>query len=279
MQPATATQTLVDAQWLEDHLDDPAVQIIEVDVSGKAYEEGHIPGAVLWNIYRDMRDGGYQLLPTGDFEQLIRDSGITDKTTIVFYGYAPAIGFFMMHHFGHADLRILDADRASWQRDGRPWTRKHPKVEATTYRIGEGFRETRASKAQVRGSITVAGELILDVRSRGEYEGTQFWPSGGMQPGGRAGHIPSAIHVPADGLTADDGAFRSIEDIQEMFRQVERDQRVTTYCTVGARAATVWFVLTHLLGYDDVRVYDGSWAEWGLDPDTPIDSGQPRSSR
>lgn len=273
------TAAIVDAQWLEDHLDDPCVRIVEVDVSSKAHQEGHIPGAVLWNIYRDMRDDGYQLRPTVDLERLIQNSGITDETVIVFYGYAPAIGFWLMHHFGHAELRILDTDRTTWQREGRPWTRDQATPEATDYRIPFHIGDVRASKDQVMASLESDDHLILDVRSHNEYIGRQFWPSGGSLEGGRAGHIPSAVHIPADGILDQDGSFLPAEDLRRIFAQVDRRRQVTTYCTVGARAATVWFILTHILEHDNVRVYDGSWAEWGQDPKAPIDQGHPSSSR
>ena len=130
----------------------------------------------------------------------------------------------------------------------------------------------RADRAAVHEAIGQPGTILVDVRSAAEYRGERFWPSGGMEPGGRAGHVPSAVHQPIDGLYHEDGSFRSAADLLRIFTPaiLEGRGKLITYCAIGARAATAWFVLTHLIGRDRVRVYDGSWAEWGRIPDTPI---------
>ena len=124
-------------------------------------------------------------------------------------------------------------------------------------------------------AIGQPGTVLVDVRSAAEYRGECFWPSGGMEPGGRAGRVPSAVHQPIDGLHNEDGSFRSAAELRRVFSSVDLDGggELITYCTIGGRAATAWFVLTHLLGRDAVRVYDGSWAEWGRTPGTPVDTG------
>jgi thiosulfate/3-mercaptopyruvate sulfurtransferase len=266
-------ETLVNATWLEEHLDDPSVSVIEVDVSPVAYDEGHIPGAVLWNIYTDLRDEHYGLEPRSAIEQLVRESGITQDSTVVFYGYAPALGFWLMKLCGHADVRILNTNRATWSRESRPWATEARRPVASTYGIDSVRDDIRASLSSVKDSIGSKRDMILDVRSQLEYEGERFWPSGGTPDGGRAGRIPSSVHLPVDSLVGSDGAFLPTEELSQIFAAVDLagDQQLTTYCTVGARAATVWFVLTYLLGRDHVRVYDGSWAEWGLCLSTPIE--------
>jgi len=266
-------ETLVDASWLEEHLDDPGVRVIEVDVSPVAYGKGHIPGAVLWNIYADLRDEHYGLKPMSAIEQLVRRSGITEDTTVVFYGYAPALGFWLMKLCGHADVRILNTSRPTWSREDRPWATEATSPMATAYTVNAVQHGIRAMLSSVRASIGGERDTIVDVRSRLEYEGERFWPSGGIPDGGRAGRIPSSVHLPVDSLVGSDGAFLQTEELNRRLAAVDLadDRQLTTYCTVGARAATVWFVLVHLLGRDHVRVYDGSWAEWGLSPSVPIE--------
>ncbi len=273
MQQHTPTATghaLVDPDWLERRLDDPTVRVVEIDVSPKPHGEGHIPGAVLWNIYRDLRDEAYQLRPIQAVEDLIRRSGITPESTVVCYGYAPALGYWLLRLFGHHDVRILDTSRATWQADGRPWTKDSTHVEPSGYRPAAMSPAIRADlETLVRWSGQPDG-IILDVRSASEYAGERFWPSGGTPEAGRTGHIPGAVHLPADRIFEADGSFRPVDELREMMASVDRDRTIVTYCTVGARAATVSFVLSELLDHPDVRVYDGSWAEWGLNPTVPI---------
>jgi len=270
---ATVTE-LVDADWIEAHLDDPLVRLVELDLTNADYEEGHIPGAVLWNAYTDLRDERYQPKPMESVERLVRASGIDRDTTVVFYGYAPALGFWLMKHLGHDDVRILDLDRTAWVGDGRPWNTDPVAVGATAYRMPHSRSDIRADRDMVVRSIGADHHTILDVRSGLEFSGERFWPSGGTPEGTSAGRVPSAMHLPADGLTDADGAFLPVGELAMMFSSsaLDSDQTVTTYCTIGARAATVWFVLTYLLGHPHVRVYDGSWTEWGMDASNPVEA-------
>lgn len=270
--PATTTDVLVGAEWLESHLTDPSVRIVEVDVSSAPHAEGHIPGSVLWNIYRDIRNEDYQLRPTQALEDLIRRSGITTETTVVCYGYAPALGYWLLRLFGHNDVRILNTSRATWSAEGRPWTSEPAQTEPSAYEA-PASPHIRAELQAVLEVMDEPGHTIFDVRSDLEYVGERFWPSGGAPDGGRAGHIPNAVHLSADGVVGPDGAFRPMEELRRLMAVVEFDAPAVIYCTVGARAATVWFILTEMLGHPDVRVYDGSWAEWGMDPAVPIVTG------
>jgi len=273
------SEVLVDAQWLRAHLPDPRVRVIEVDVSPAAYDEWHIDGAMLWNIYTDLKDDDYRLADTAALERLVARSGIGPDSTVVFYGYAPALGMWLMKLYGHPDVRILDCSRDSWRAEGHPWsaTAGEPQTAgppAGGFCLGGEDSRIRADQAAVREAIGQPGTTVVDVRSTAEYRGECFWPSGGMEPGGHAGHVPSAVHQPLDGIYRADGSFRDEAELRELFAPavLNNSGELITYCTIGGRAATAWFVLTHLIGREQVRVYDGSWAEWGRMPGSPVEA-------
>ena len=253
---------LVGPQWLEPRLHDPAVRVVEVDVSPAAYDEGHIEGAVLWNVYADLKDADYRLADAAAVQRLVTRSGIRPDSTVVFYGYAPAMGFWLMKLYGHADVRILDCPRDTWRGgDARESAATEPDI--TGYIFPARNERPRADHAAVRKAIGDPGTAILDVRTREEYRGERFWPSGGMEPGGGARPVPGAVHQPIDDLYDSRGSFRSAAQLRALLPRRPRRGELITYCTIGGRASTAWFVLSYLLGHDHVRVYDGSWAEWG----------------
>jgi thiosulfate/3-mercaptopyruvate sulfurtransferase len=274
--PGTGEGMLVDAQWLEAHLADPNVRVVEVDVSPAAYDNWHIDGAVLWNVYRDLKDADYRLVSASSLERIVARSGIGPDSTVVFYGYAPALGLWLMKLYGHRDVRILDCSRDAWRAGGHPWSDVATEPAAGRFRLGREDPRIRAGQTAVQEAIGQPGTTLVDVRSAAEYQGERFWPSGGMEPGGRAGHVPSAVHQPIEGLYGDDGSFRSAADLRRVFSSVDLDggEELITYCTIGGRATTAWFVLTYLLGREGVRVYDGSWAEWGRLTGTPVECPQ-----
>lgn len=267
---------LVSADWLAAHLDDPAIRVVEVDVSPKSYDEGHIPGAVFWNIYRDLKDSSYRLVDGSVLENILGASGIAPSTKVVFYGYGPALGYWLLKVYRHSDVSILNLSKRQWQEDARPWTIDKPEPRATHYALPAPNAEIRALQSDVAASIGSSDCAILDVRSEAEFRGERFWPSGATDGAGRAGHVPGARNVSLDPVVTNDGSYAPVDVLGGVFPDRFNDvPEFITYCTIGNRASIAWFVLSELLGRRNVRVYDGSWAEWGLSSTTPIEVGIP----
>lgn len=265
---------LVEPQWLRAHLHDPGLRLVEIDVSPTAYDAGHIDGAVLWNVYSDLKDSDYRFVGTEAFVRLLRRSGVSPGSTVVFYGYAPAMGLWLMRLLGHRDARILNCSRQTWERAGGSLSAQRRNVTASTYPLPRTLAPIRADLPDVRAAIADPACAIVDVRTEAEFAGRAFWPSGGAEPGGRAGHVPSALHVPLDTLHDDAGAYRDAASLRETFAALGTTEaisaKVITYCTIGGRASTAWFVLTDLLGREGVSVFEGSWAEWGRSATTEV---------
>lgn len=271
---AADSDALVDPAWVGDHLDDADVRIVEVDVSPANYNEGHIPGAVLWNAYGDLRDAAYRPVSLAEFEQVLSRSGISEDTTVVLYGYGAFLGFWLMKAHGHPRVRMLNGDRESWGEHGGSWSTDVPAPAPTSYRV-RADPDLVVSRDDVQTAIDDPGRVIVDVRSLEEFRGDRFWPSGATADVGRAGRIPHAVLVPIDMVRDEAGAIKGADELRRIFADagVLPEQRVIVYCTIGNRASLAWFILTRTLGYPDVAVYQGSWAEWGKLPDAPVEVG------
>jgi len=264
----------VDASWISAHLGDTRVRFVEVDVSPATYDQGHIPGAILWDAYADLRDSAYRPVPPPELQRLLSRSGITPETTVVFYGYAAPLGFWLMKAHGHGDVRMLTGSRDQWLEVGQPWSADVPRLNESAYPLPRQDAGILASRGAVEAAIGKPGALVLDVRSQSEYMGERFWPSGATADAGRSGHIPGAVSVPIDSLRQESGAPKSAQELRPIFEGagVTKDKAVITYCTIGNRASEAWFALKYQLGYPSVRVYYDSWAVWGKLLDAPIEA-------
>lgn len=274
MTPHGGPGSTVDVDWIAAHLDDPAVRLVEIDVSRAAYDAGHIPAAVLWNAYTDLRDPGYQPVGLAELARLLSRSGITPEACVVTYGYSAPLGFWLLRAHGHEDVRMLVGARDQWAQTGHEWSTDAATVRESVYPPIAAKRDLLATRDAVERAIDDPTQLVLDVRAEAEYSGEIFWPSGATEDVGRAGHVPGAVNVPIGLLRAEDGTLRDADELRDVFEQagVTDDKAVITYCTIGNRASEAWFALKYLLGHPDVRVYYGSWVEWGNADDTPIES-------
>jgi thiosulfate/3-mercaptopyruvate sulfurtransferase len=262
----------VDVNWIVSHLGDPNVRFVEIDVSPATYERGHIPGALLWDAYKDLRDANYQPVSRAALEALIGRSAIRPDTTVAMYGYGAALGFWLLKAHGHSDVRMLLGSRDQWEQAGQRWETKSQWPAATAYRFAGDVADLLAEREDVMRSMEDPSVALVDVRSELEYNGERFWPSGATADAGRAGHVPGAINVPISRLQTDRGDLAPVEELRRVLdaARVSPEQTVITYCTIGNRASLAWFALKYLLGYPNVQVYYASWVEWGKRSDVPI---------
>ena len=276
-----ANEVLVSTEWLAERLGDDGLVVAEVDENPDLYDEGHVPGAVKLHWRDDLQDPVERdVVDRPTFERLLGERGIGNDTTVVLYGdknnWFAAYAYWYLKVYGHADVRILDGGRQKWIDEGRELTTDVPAPAATTYEAAERDESIRAYRDQVREWIEGDSVSLVDVRSPGEFAGDLVAPPGYEQEGAqRAGHIPSAVSVPWASAVRDDGTFKPAEELRELYggKGVTPDRPVTAYCRIGERSAHTWFVLRELLGFEDVRNYDGSWTEWGNLVDVPIEKG------
>lgn len=260
-------EVLVDSQWLMDHLNDSTIRVVEVEMSPELYKKAHIPGAVFWNILTDLLLPDLRMnLEATAIEALLSRSGISNDTTVVAYGSNPGTGawiFWLLKLFGHKLVRVLNGGHQKWMAEGRPVTAELSTYPPTEYHAKMPDASLRVLHPEVQASLGRIDRVLLDVRTVQEYSGEMFMmkPPEGIE---RAGHIPGAVHVDHLLTLKEDGTFKSMEALQALFNSqgVTADKDVFPYCAIGARSAYIWFVLKYLLGYPEVRNYDGSWNEW-----------------
>ena len=271
-------ETLVSTEGVAQHLNDPKVRIIEVDPDTTAYAQAHIPGAVGWNWETELQDQVRRTLAGKEqFETLCSRSGITPETTVILYGdnnnWFAAWALWQFKIYGHKDARLMNGGRKKWMAEQRPTTTEVKEYPRTQYRAQEPDWSLRARRDQVMQVVEKGGANLVDVRSPDEYTGKVIAPPGMNETAQRGGHIPHAVNIPWSMSANEDGTFKSPEDLKTLYegRGVKPGQETIAYCRIGERSSLTWFVLKYLMGYPNVRNYDGSWTEWGNLVDAPIE--------
>ena len=271
------TDKLVTSDWVQEHLNDPAVRLVEVDVDTEAYRESHVENAVAWNWTTQLQDPVTRdILSKQDFEQLMARSGITPETHVVLYGdnnnWFAAYALWLMEFYGHERVSLMDGGRVKWLSDDRPTTTAEPSIQPASYTAQEQDLSIRARRDEVLQAIGSSANLV-DVRSPAEFTGEVIAPPGMSETAQRGGHIPGAKNVPWARAVNEDGTFKSVEELKSLYEGVgvQPGQETIAYCRIGERSSHTWFVLKHILGYDDVKNYDGSWTEYGSMVGVPIE--------
>lgn len=273
-------EALVSTDWVADNLDNPNVRIVESNEDILLYDQGHIPGAVQIDWVADLNDSVRRdYLSSREFAELCGNKGIGNDTVVVFYGdksnWWACYALWVFRLFGHNNVKIMNGGRKKWAAEGREMTRDVPSTPATQYvSPARTDYKIRAFRDQVLQHINVKGQLV-DVRSPGEYSGELLHMPDYPQEGAmRGGHIPGAHNIPWSRAMEDDGTFKSVEDLKAIYEGetgLTSNDSVVAYCRIGERSSHTWFVLTYLLGYPNVRNYDGSWTEWGNSVGVPIE--------
>jgi len=275
-----AKDVLVEPEWLEQHLNDESIRIVEVDENPSLYADAHIPGAIGLDWKQDLQDHVRRdFLGPEDFGRLFAGRGVSDDHTIVLYGdrnnWFAAYTYWYLKYYGHDKVLLLNGPREKWIADGRPTSAEQPSYAPTSFTAQPGDETIRARRDEVLGAIDGPTRLV-DVRSPAEFAGEIISPAGYEQEGAqRAGHIPGAASVPWAQAVREDGTFKSADELRQLYtdKGVLDGHEIISYCRIGERSAHTWFVLHELLGADQVKNYDGSWTEWGSLVGVPVETG------
>ncbi len=273
-------ETLVTTDWVSQNLKNFSVRIVEVDVDTKAYDEGHVPGAVGWAWNTQLCDTVRRdIIPKADFENLMGGSGISNETTVVLYGdnnnWFAAWAFWQLKIYGHKDVRIMNGGRKKWLAEGRELSKEVPSLTAVRYQASGPDFTIRAYLRQVQEAMAKKSHDMVDVRSPQEFTGEILAPPGLPETCQRGGHIPGARSIPWAQACNEDGTFKSADDLKKLYANagVTGSKPIIAYCRIGERSSHTWYVLKYLLGYPNITNYDGSWTEWGNLVAAPVEKG------
>jgi thiosulfate/3-mercaptopyruvate sulfurtransferase len=274
-----ARDVLVEPEWLQEHLEDDSIRIVEVDENPALYQEAHIPGAIGFDWRTDLQDQVKRdFLGPEDFGALFGSRGVSNDHTIVLYGdrnnWFAAYTYWYLRYYGHDKVKLLNGPRERWISEERPTTTEAPSHAPATFTAQPGDDTIRAKRDEVLGVVETNGKKLVDVRSPQEYSGELIAMPGYENEGAqRAGHIPGAASIPWSQAVKEDGTFKSREDLEALYggKGVLSGDPIVAYCRIGERSAHTWFVLHELLGQQDVKNYDGSWTEWGNLVGVPIE--------
>ncbi len=274
----SGVDVLVGTDWVAQHRADPNVRVVEVDVDTAAYDQGHVPGAIGWNWTTELCDTLVRdIVPKAKLEKLLGASGITPDTTVVLYGdnnnWFAAWAFWQLKVYGHRDVRIMNGGRKKWLAEGRDVDTAKPSMQAATYTAKDPDLALRAFLPEVQRALGRPDTAMVDVRSPQEFTGEILAPPGLPETCQRGGHIPGAKSIPWGKACNDDGTFKSRDELAALYggQGITADKNVIAYCRIGERSSHTWFVLKHLLGYPNVKNYDGSWTEWGNLVGAPVE--------
>jgi thiosulfate/3-mercaptopyruvate sulfurtransferase len=274
----SGVDVLVGTDWVAQHRADPNVRVVEVDVDTAAFDQGHVPGAIGWNWTTELCDTLVRdIVPKSKLEKLLGASGITPETTIVLYGdnnnWFAAWAFWQLKVYGHRDVRIMDGGRKKWLAEGRELDTAKSSMKAATYTAKDPDLSIRAFLPEVQRALGRPDTAMVDVRSPQEFTGEILAPPGLPETCQRGGHIPGARSIPWGKACNEDGTFKSRDELAALYggQGVTPEKNVIAYCRIGERSSHTWFVLKHLLGYPNVKNYDGSWTEWGNLVGAPVE--------
>jgi len=271
---------LVSTDWVGAHGADENVRLVEVNVDHSLYEAGHIDSAIGWSWKTQLADTVRRdILSPEAFQSLMQESGITPETTVVLYGdsnnWFAAWAFWQMKVYGHRDVRMMDGGRKKWEALGLPMTAAATTIAAVSYPLPEANNELRAFLPEVQNQVAQQAVELVDVRSPQEFSGEVLAPPGLPETCQRGGHIPGASNIPWSKAVEEDGTFKSMEELASIYNAagITGTKPIITYCRIGERSSHSWFVLKYLLGYNQIKNYDGSWTEWGNLVGAPVETG------